>query len=241
MFIAIYLALGILVMQSHADADELSQALKKAFAAKGKSFPYYADYDLAMPPQPRIAGATEKRQFLCKSRDVLYAEKTSEVHASRMLLKGGELFWEYWDTTLGTELLKASVNLGTQSPEVWLSKHSFYDNSFADLDEDLVLALHDLFAGCQPARRNGPGQEHTLIWSGNTGDELSIRFSASEVHIVAKKIGRGNLKTILRYDYQEGESPRKTNAQGDFFGKIRQGKERQHSCPKGRHYLRNCA
>ncbi len=224
---AMLLALGVFTMGPSADPDEMTAKLRDAFAVKGKAFPYYAEYDLAMPPQPRIAGSTDKRRFVAEKADVFYAETIAEAYQCRALLRGNRFLWEYHSGNTGTQFVKASVDLGKQSPEVWLANAGFWNNSFSALDADLILVLRQLFADSKLQTAKGPGQLESFIWASKTGAELAIRLGASEAHIVAKiATGADGLKPIFRYDCQEGVPPWKPTPQAallERFGKAKAG------------------
>jgi hypothetical protein len=208
MIIMSFVAL-IVVGTVHGDIEVITEAIHSMLSLKGTAYPYSAEYELALPPQTRIAGRTEKRRFFAERPDHLYSEQTDDCQRLRTLICDKKLLFEYFDNTSGRALGVGPVDLGGRPPDRWLEDHHFIFNSYSPLDADLIKVVRELLAASKVTRHHEAGVTHTYHLSGSRlGDLVIILGSQSaEINVVVPGAAPAKLKTVFRYIYHDGRSP----------------------------------
>ncbi len=200
------LTLMMLAMTQSSETTQIVKSLKEALREKAKSFPYSVEYELAMPAQPRIAGATEKRRFMADKPDSLYSETTRDVFRSRILIKEGKFYWEYYDQVEGSLFFLGSIKLDHHSPETWLRDHAFAHNSYLDLDEDLVSFVGEILDASRLVDRGQQGDSKTFKLQSRLG-ELTVIGAPHEFRLTRHVAGQksGKTETMFRYSFRRGK------------------------------------
>jgi hypothetical protein len=198
----------LVVGGARGDTDVIAGEISKLLSLKGMAYPFSAEYELALPKQPRVAGTTERRRFFAANPHELYSEETTESERLRVLVRDKKILFGYSDA-LGHALCEGAVELREKTPERWLEEHEFIHNSFASLDADLVEVVREFLSGAKVTQRDAAGAIRTYHLSGSRLGELVIVLSSKTVQInaMAPPDAPAKPRTIVRYTYRLGPSP----------------------------------
>lgn len=215
----------ILVGTACGDKEVITEAIRSMLSLKGTVYPYSAEYELAFPPEPRIAGRTESRRIFAQSPSYHYSEQRDEFNRLRTLICDKEFLFGYFDTTNRIALFKGQVDRNGLSPERWLEDHAFVHNSTVSLDPDLVQIVQELLAGSRVAQHDLAGGVHTYHLSGSRLGDLIVVLGARTVEISAVGTGGAPTKSrrIFRYAYQDGRAPWTSAAVSDLKDDFKKG------------------
>jgi hypothetical protein len=217
MLIAFFIAL-FLVGSTSEDADVMIGSIRSLLSLKGTTYPYSAEYELALPPEPRIAGTTEKRRIFAERPDILYSEQATSCQRVRTLVSARKLLFEYSDSTNRRALCVGSLDLGHKTSERWLEDHGFVFNSYSSIDRDLISLIGDLIRSSKVTGHDVAGTVHTYHLSRSRLGDLVITLGPKRVEINA--IGKDSVpeksKTIFSYTYHDGGLPWSAEAISDL-------------------------
>jgi hypothetical protein len=129
--------------------SELIESLDDLLTIKGTVIPYSAEYELALPPAPHIAGTQEQRRVVELSRDALYSEEVWENHSSRVLIRNGTIKLSYEDDQLGKWLFQGAAILDRATPEQFLIGRGFPTNTRTPLDAALPGYVTELLSDAE--------------------------------------------------------------------------------------------
>ncbi len=173
------------------DKEVIIDRIRTVLSLKGSSLPYSAEYEMALPPQPRIAGTTEKRRFFAEKQDQLYSEQTTESQRLNVLVQGRKLVFAYFDDLRGGVFFEGPVDLAGNAPEQWLRDHVFLFNSYVDYDTDLVAVIGGFLSGIQVTKHDRSDELDTYSLSGSRLGDLVIvlgpRTFKKEMFSIARK------------------------------------------------------
>src|SRR5262249_34361254 len=71
--------------------NEILASVRKALSLKETEWPYFAEYELAVPEALRLAGLRGKRRIFAENRASLDAETVADAWSSRLLLHDNKL------------------------------------------------------------------------------------------------------------------------------------------------------
>jgi hypothetical protein len=191
------------------DTEKITEAIRTMLSLKGTSYPYSAEYYLALPPQPRVAGRTEERKFFAEKPNQLYSGQTTENQRLRVLIRDKTLLFDYSDDTNGRALCEGPVDLSGKFPERWLDDHDFFLNSYARFDADLIKVIRELLFGSTVTRHDEAEAVRTYKLSGSRLGDLQIvlRTNAVEISAIVPDAAPVKSRIIVRYIYRDGLSP----------------------------------
>ena len=188
-----------------------------------------------LPPQPRIAGSTEKRKYFAEKPDHFYSEQTTQNQRLRTLVSDKKLLFGYSDDTNGRGLCLGPVKLGGRRPERWLEDHSFVYNSYSSLDADLIKVVRDLLDGSTVTRHDKSAAVHTYHLSGSRLGDLVITLGPRTIEMNAAVSGTApvKLRTVLRYVYHDGQSPWSVAALAELKADFKKSADKRHPAACG--------
>jgi hypothetical protein len=224
---------GLAPVADGGETEVIVNALKSQLARKGKVFPYWAEYYLALPPAPRMSGATEKRRYSATERGVFYAEEVRETDTSRVLVQKQKLQGEYADRDV-TDFYTANLRLDGGTAEAWLRAHGFWILCYETLDKDLVSFVTELVKDAQVVRsKDTDGKRCFTLRTSQLGElEFTISLMVFEmVSTVADK--KSKKRWSLKYTYGDGQPLWKIDPQKELLDKIRAADSEQVHSLKG--------
>jgi hypothetical protein len=202
---------------------EVATALRKALALKGTKWPYSAEYALALPAGPRLAGHPARRRFVARNRKSFYAEITAEAWSSQLLLRSKDFFWEYQNKDERSRLFKAQVWIDQETPESWLHQRGFTFNSYTDLDEDLLSVFGKVLARSKVLRRIRRGSETRLTLSTEAWGELVVTLAPGRVEVKGQT--PAGEKTLFHYVYGAGPPNWKPDPQAELLSRFTRARQ----------------
>jgi len=73
-----------------------------------------------------------------RSDEGYFAEDVRGLFSSRILVRDGKSFFEYWDENAGTIRVEASTSLKERTAEDFIEDHGFIQNDYKLIDEDIL-------------------------------------------------------------------------------------------------------
>ncbi len=211
---------------SGAIIDEIRDVL----GHKGKTAPWFAEYAMGLPAQPRPSGGTGTRRYFAESADRWYFEETAATFSLKILLGPKTLTFAYNDD-IGHALCTGPANLAGAKPERWLGIHGFPVLPSAELDADIVSHLQTLLVGSKTLRRVQAADLRTYELAGRDGP-LTIVIGQTRVQ-VSRPGERGAPSQILfRYASGEGNPPW-IGAVTDLSARVNDPKSKVHRMAAG--------
>jgi hypothetical protein len=181
--------------------DEIGAMLSR----KGKTYPYFVEYEMGLPAQPRPSGGTGTHRYLAEAADRLYFEETSETFSLKILLELKTLSFGY-EEPLGQAICTGPADLAGVKPERWLLLHGFVVLPTAEFDADILSYLRSLLVGSKVLREEQAGDLRTYHLSSRLGP-LSVVLGPARVEVSQPAEGKKPAKILLRYAHGDGKPP----------------------------------
>jgi hypothetical protein len=170
----------------------------------GKTYPYFVEYDLALPAQPRPSGGTETHRYFYETADRLYLEETRETFSSKIMVGPQTLYYAYDDVSRTHILCTGPAKLAQTTPEGWLLSHGFPLVARDQLDRDLIDNLKGFLAGSKVLRQEEAGGLRTYHITNQSGP-LAVSLGPTRVEVSRPAKGKEPPKVLFRYSRGTGK------------------------------------
>lgn len=226
MFMNLMLAVLVAFPEMPAVNKEVAAAVEKVLALKGKTFPFDAEYELDLPLQPRVAAGKVRRRFIACEPNALYSEELRDTFATRVLIRAGEFYWEYWEPGEGSSLFFGPIKLGKDSPESWLQKHSYVHNTYGDLDADLMSIVDELLKDSKVLEHSSKDGRTRLVLSSKSHGRVTVTVTGKSLEVVSLPADEaGKARILLRYAYRESVPEKSADPQPALLAKFSNAKK----------------
>jgi hypothetical protein len=183
--------------------SDLVQSLERLLHAKDTVYPYFAEYELALPPAPHIATVQERRRIVAAGPDMLYSEEVAETWSSRVQIRGGALKLAYSEDRIGDQLFRGAAPLNGATAEEFLLGRHFATNTWSPLDHALVATVSKLLEGAVVlGDQQLEGARQVTLATRSLGNvRLTVGAGVFQMQRADAQTSR---RTLFKYQYAEG-------------------------------------
>jgi hypothetical protein len=203
--LASLLMLGFAGAVADPTGEAIADDIRAVLGRRGGSYPYFAEYQMGLPVQPRPSGGNETRRYFAEAADRLYLEEARETYSLKVLVGPKTQFFAY-DEQIGHALCTGPANLAGTDPERWLLAHGFPIITLAAFDADLVGYLRQLLTGSTILRQEEASDLRTYHLSSRIGP-LAVVLGPARVEVSRPAEGGAAPKTLFRYAHRVGKPP----------------------------------
>jgi hypothetical protein len=191
------------VLTGLADGETIVEEIRAVLGRRGVPYPYFVEYDLALPAQPRPTGGTESHRHFAEAPDRLYRGEARETFTEKILLGPKTLLFAY-DEPGSHILCTGPADLAGKPPERWLAHHGFPLTTLEEFDRGLVDNLRGILAGSTVLRKEGAGDVLTYHLTTRIG-LLTILIGPARVEVSRPAEGKTPAKVLFRYTHGNGK------------------------------------
>lgn len=178
----------------------LVEFFQKLLEKKRSDRLFYAEYEYSLSLRPSIAAGKRKKVFI-QSKDSYYSDEKAENFQSTILIRDGQFYWKYSDTTYGAYYFMGLVDLGSHSGEEFLSSRGFVHNSYGDLDDELVSVVEEILKRGSLTQSSDREGVRTTIVSYTEYGNLEFKAGPSSISVIRMEGKKDTDRTVLSYNF----------------------------------------